>query len=294
MVQLSLSLSSKLRPPRGVTPAHILTNVIINWLLDTVQWDGENLQFYGQWTVEDFQNWLCAKSSTSLSVWIPGLSTLKVGFPATLNDQKSHAGRVIQVEIYSFIWCSSFIHSLHGFFFLHLDYRTHSKLCPHLFADLDLLTSWGGGGAYNGNSSRLYTPFSHCGECVGNTNGRIVSVSPCRAAWDVVTQFCRGKIMSQWRCGVCAVRKRDAALPPPAIATNLPPRIQSFGRCIAGQWVAMDSVLGSTMTSNLPLVHRSRRILPFSDVLCTSNLHCCITWISNNQILLQCSDMLFI
>ena len=43
--------------------------------------NGENPQFYEQWTVEDSENWLYAKSFTrqkSLSAWIPGLSILKV------------------------------------------------------------------------------------------------------------------------------------------------------------------------------------------------------------------------
>ena len=56
-------------------------------LLQTEYWmpmptgNGENLQFYGQGTVEDSLNWLCAKSVTRqrrLSAWIPGLLTLKV------------------------------------------------------------------------------------------------------------------------------------------------------------------------------------------------------------------------
>ena len=50
--------------------------------------NGENPQFYGQWTVWDSQNWLRAKSlarQRNLSAWIPGLSTFKVtGLPATL------------------------------------------------------------------------------------------------------------------------------------------------------------------------------------------------------------------
>ena len=43
--------------------------------------NGENPQFYGQWTVEDSQNGLCAKSlqrQRILSAWIPGLLTLKI------------------------------------------------------------------------------------------------------------------------------------------------------------------------------------------------------------------------
>ena len=65
----------------GVPPDHILTNLIMNWFSDSNanrKWG--NPQFYGQWTVEDSQNWLCTKSSTrqrSLSACIPGLSTLK-------------------------------------------------------------------------------------------------------------------------------------------------------------------------------------------------------------------------
>ena len=48
--------------------------------------NGENPQFYRQWTVEDSQNWLCTKSSQRqriLSAWIPG-DLENTGFPATL------------------------------------------------------------------------------------------------------------------------------------------------------------------------------------------------------------------
>ena len=43
--------------------------------------NGKNPQFYGQWTVDDPQNWQFVKSLTrqrTLSAWIPSLSTLKV------------------------------------------------------------------------------------------------------------------------------------------------------------------------------------------------------------------------
>ena len=43
--------------------------------------NGENPQFYGQWTVQDSQNGLWAKSlrrQRILSAWIPGLLTLKI------------------------------------------------------------------------------------------------------------------------------------------------------------------------------------------------------------------------
>ena len=43
--------------------------------------NGENPQFYGQWTVWDSQNGLCAKifrKQRILSAWIPGLLTLKI------------------------------------------------------------------------------------------------------------------------------------------------------------------------------------------------------------------------
>ena len=48
--------------------------------------NGENPQFYGQWTDEVSQNGLCAKSlqrQRILSAWIPGLLT-NTGFSATL------------------------------------------------------------------------------------------------------------------------------------------------------------------------------------------------------------------
>ena len=43
--------------------------------------NGENPQFYGQWTVEDSKNVLCAKSlprQRILSAWNQGLLTLKI------------------------------------------------------------------------------------------------------------------------------------------------------------------------------------------------------------------------
>ena len=40
--------------------------------------NGEHPQFYGQCTIEDSQNRLCAKRQRILSAWIPGLLTLKV------------------------------------------------------------------------------------------------------------------------------------------------------------------------------------------------------------------------
>ena len=59
-------------------------------LMSMLTGNGENPQFYGQWTDEDSQNWLLATNfiltrQRSLSAWIPGLSTFKVtGFSATL------------------------------------------------------------------------------------------------------------------------------------------------------------------------------------------------------------------
>ena len=51
--------------------------------------NGENPQIYGQSTVQDSQNGLCAKSlprQRVLSAWIPGLLTLKNRVTATLRS----------------------------------------------------------------------------------------------------------------------------------------------------------------------------------------------------------------
>ena len=62
----------------GVLPGHILTNLIINWAMMTG--NGENPQVYGQWTIDDPQNWLFANRLGRRRVYqhgFPGLSTSK-------------------------------------------------------------------------------------------------------------------------------------------------------------------------------------------------------------------------
>ena len=76
----------------GVPPGHILTNLIINWLLDANadrKWGKSPiLRAVNGWRLPKLAKRLTRQRS--LSAWIPGLSTLKVtGFSATLLKQTS-------------------------------------------------------------------------------------------------------------------------------------------------------------------------------------------------------------
>ena len=120
-------------------------------------------------------------------------------------------------------------------------YRTHSTLCPPPLCQLDLATSMGGG-AYNWitviSLVYSYAPFSRCGVCKGNSNGRIVRHWLAQLAMKlVVAQFCRPKNHEIINEGAECERSENAMqfLHHHQLAMSLPPHSQSLFRCIAGQ-----------------------------------------------------------
>ena len=89
------------------------------------------------------------------------------------------------------------------------------------------------------NNGSLYAPFPRCGACEGNSNGRIVRHCLVRLVMKlVVAQFCEAKDHEIINEGAAECERSENVmqfLRHHQLAMSLPPRSQSFGRCIAAQ-----------------------------------------------------------
>ena len=151
------------------------------------------------------------------------------------------------------VWCdqssSIFIHFLLFLLLPEVSRLSPTNLClstiltwnyaPFLLIRFSCMYKYGG--AYNWIKVIIlvYTPpFLVKEHAKGNSNGRIVRHPLMRLAMKlVVAQFCMAKIMNEWRCRVCAVRKRDVVItqPPASYEPAQAPCSQLLCQCIAGQ-----------------------------------------------------------
>ena len=92
----------------GVPPGHILTNLIINWLwMAMPTGNGENSQVYGQWTIDDSQNWLFAKRLRRQRVYQHGFSGLSISkiqgtVPPYCDFQNDKDNDIIEMKSWQF------------------------------------------------------------------------------------------------------------------------------------------------------------------------------------------------